>query len=42
VRQQLQQLNATMRGPGAGGTIAHINGEIASIHLPVQVNLSAV
>ena len=43
VRQQLQQLNATMHSAGAGpnaGT-AHVNAEIASIHLPVQVNLAA-
>jgi hypothetical protein len=42
LRQQLQQLNVTMLTPGAGTGTAHLNAEINSIHLPVQVNLSAV
>ena len=40
VRQQLQQLDATMRTSGAG--TAHLSEEIASVRLPVQVNLAAV
>jgi hypothetical protein len=40
VRQQLQQLDATMHT--AGIPSAQVNGEIASARLPVQVNLAAV
>jgi hypothetical protein len=39
VRQQLQQLDATMHT--AGTTTAHLSEEIASVRLPVQVNLAA-
>jgi cell division protein FtsX len=44
VRQQLQQLNATMKSPGTGliASTAHVNAEISSIRMPVQVNLAAV
>jgi len=44
IRQQLQQLNATMKSPGAGliASTAHVNAEISSIQMPVQVNLAAV
>ena len=44
VRQQLQQLNDTMRHSAAGSYsgVARIDAEIASSHLPVQVNLAAV
>lgn len=40
IRQQLQGLDATMRASGAG--TAHLSEEIASVHLPIQVNLSAM
>jgi len=40
IRQQLQQINATMRNSGTGA--AHLNEEISSVHLPIQVNLAAV
>jgi hypothetical protein len=40
IRQQLQGLDATMRT--SGNSTAHLNEEIASVHLPVQVNLAAV
>jgi hypothetical protein len=44
VQQQLQELNETMRSPGAGPNAgaAHFSAEIASSHLPVQVNLTAI
>jgi len=44
VQQQLQQLNAAMRSSAAGayGSVAHVSGQIASNHMPVQMNLAAV
>ena len=44
VQQELQQLNGTMRSAAAGanGGVAHVTGEIASGHVPVQMNLAAV
>jgi len=44
VQQQLQQLNGTLRNSTAGGHPgrAQVETELASSHLPVQVNLSAV
>ena len=47
VRQQLQQLNGTMRSPAAGaagvvGGVARFNTQIASSRQSVQVSLAAV
>jgi hypothetical protein len=40
IRQQLQDLDATMRTSGT--STAHLSEQIASMHMPVQVNLAAV